>query len=353
MASIHVTQTGYFRVVWREDGKQRQKNFKTKSEAKKFAALMELAPEQKAKKLTVRDVLQDYLQRVTPTKRGARTEALRIGRLMHQPMAEKVVAELSVRDIELFIAERSREGSSKYTSKKISPATIIRELSTLRAVLNEAVRRGIITKNVVSMAKMPKQDPHRERVATDEDIQKLFAASGWDGESVPASDIQLVMCLFMLACRTGMRSGEMLRIQESWIDGKVIHLPREATKTDSRRDVAVGKEAMKYLQLILAMGERPIICGGMSDQTRDVLWRRIRDRAGLGPLLDSEGRVIKEGLNFHDSRATFATWAASPDPETKMPRLDVLALARQTGHKDLRMLQRYYRASAEEVADRL
>ena len=50
---------------------------------------------------------------------------------------------------------------------------------------------------------------------------------------------------------------------------------------------------------------------------------------------------------------TAATWAASPDPETGAPRLDVLALARQTGHKDLKMLQRYYRASAEEIAKRL
>ena len=49
---------------------------------------------------------------------------------------------------------------------------------------------------------------------------------------------------------------------------------------------------------------------------------------GLGPELDSAGRVIREGLNFHDSRATFATWAASPDPKTGVPRLDLLSLAR-------------------------
>ena len=77
------------------------------------------------------------------------------------------------------------------------------------------------------------------------------------------------------------------------------------------------------------------------------MWRKIRDRAGLGPELDSAGRVIREGLNFHDSRATFATWAASPDPKTGAPRLDLLSLARQTGHK------RYYRPKSEDIAKRL
>lgn len=95
-----------------------------------------------------------------------------------------------------------------------------------------------------------------------------------------------------------------------------------------------------------------IFCS-LSNGNRDALFRKVRDRAGLGPVLDSHGNVIKEGLNFHDGRATFATWAASPDPKTGAPRLDVLALARQTGHKNLKMLQRYYRESAENIAKRL
>ena len=51
--------------------------------------------------------------------------------------------------------------------------------------------------------------------------------------------------------------------------------------------------------------------GGLNDHNRDTLFRKVRDRAGLGPEYDSQNRLIKEGLNFHDGRATFATWAAS------------------------------------------
>lgn len=75
--------------------------------------------------------------------------------------------------------------------------------------------------------------------------------------------------------------------------------------------------------------------------------------ADLGPKRDKNGLLLEEGLNFHDSRATFATWAASIDPVTNKPRLDVLALAKQTGHRDLAMLQRYYRANSSVIAGRL
>lgn len=48
-----------------------------------------------------------------------------------------------------------------------------------------------------------------------------------------------------------------------------------------------------------------------------------------------------------------ATWAASPEPKTGAPRLDLLSLARQTGHKNLKMLQRYYRPKSEDIVKRL
>ena len=212
---------------------------------------------------------------------------------------------------------------------------------------------GLIGSNPCTGVELPRPPEHRERVASDEDIEKLLVASGWDGDSVPATGVQLVIAAFLFACKTGMRSGEILRIEEAWIDGAVIHLPHEVTKTDSRRDVALSSEALRIINLVRELRDRPQIFGALCDKTRDALWRKIRDRAGLGPELDSQGRVIREGLNFHDSRATFATWAASPDPKTGVPRLDLLSLARQTGHKNLKMLQCYYRPKSEDIAKRL
>ena len=186
-------------------------------------------------------------------------------------------------------------------------------------------------------------------MASDEDIEKLTICSGWDGTSVPATLVQLTMAAFLFACRTGMRSGEILNLDEAWIDGNVIHLPKEVTKTNTKRDVALSKEALRILDLVRERGCHPFIFGDLSAATKDVLWRRIRDRAGLGPVVDSRGIVIREGLNFHDSRATFATWAASPDPATGAPRLEVMALARQTGPS----LSKYFLIANQEGTEKI
>lgn len=69
-------------------------------------------------------------------------------------------------------------------------------------------------------------------------------------------------------------------------------------------------------------------------------------------MRDSQGRLIEQALHFHDGRATFCTWAASPG-EDGAPRLDVMSLARQTGHRSVKMLMRYYRPDVSTFADRL
>ena len=71
----------------------------------------------------------------------------------------------------------------------------------------------------------------------------------------------------------------------------------------------------------------------MSARNLDANFRKYRERAGV------------EGITFHDTRHLAITRLSK--------RLDVLALARMTGHRDLKQLQRYYNESAEELAGRL
>lgn len=352
MASVHKMTNGRYRVLWREEGRQRQKNFQSAAEAKRFAATLELSPEKKSSRISVGDWLAAYRDTVSIRKKGSKQEVLRIERFRQRPFASIKLSEISTADLQRYFDDRLEEPSQKFVGT-LAPATAHKELQTLSVIFNRAVSQGLIPKNPCVGVTLPKAAEHRERTASAEEIEMLLAASGWDGKTVPLTNMALTIAAFIFACKTGMRSGEILRIEESWIDGCVIHIPHEATKTDSRRDVALSSEALRILNLVRERGEMPLIFGGVSDATRDVLFRKVRDRAGLGPVIDSEGRIIKEGLNFHDSRATFATWAASPDPKTGAPRLDVLALARQTGHKNLKMLQRYYRASAEDIAKRL
>lgn len=279
---------------------------------------------------------------------------LRIDSFKRRDLANLRLSELPPKAFQNYIEERLKESSD--CGKPISPSTVRREFTVIRAAINWGKNQGYITNNPTLGVKLPKEPEHRERIASSEDIAKLLFVCDWDGKSIPKNTQQLVILAFLFACRTGMRSGEIIQLEECWVEGNVIHLPKEVTKTRSKRDVALTTTALKLLNLASGtqLGtKKPTVFYPLNDSLRDALWRKIRDKADLSPVLDSKGNVVKEGLHFHDSRATFATWAASPDPRTGAPRLDVLALARQTGHHDLSMLQRYYRASAVEIADRL
>jgi putative integrase/recombinase len=342
MASISKTPSGTYAVSYRVNGKQTKRTFKDKKLALRFRDVVDMDPSVKSTRVTVGELMLAYRDKMSAKKRGARAEGLRLTALARRTFASIRLDKVTHRDLQAFVDERTTE---------VAPATVVREVATLSAVFAWAKSQDLILESPTRGLVLPRPPEHRERVASDEDIEKLLAASGWDGKSPPCNNMQTVIAAFLFSCRTGMRAGEILQLEVSWIDGCVIHLPASATKTATRRDVALGKDALRLLALVKEANGNDLF--QMRSGLRDALFRKVRDRAGLGPVLDSHGNVIKEGLHFHDGRATFATWAASPDPETGAPRLDVMALSRQTGHRDLKMLMRYYRATAQEIAKRL
>lgn len=360
MPSISKTKNNTYIVQYYEFGRKRNKTFKTKAEAKRFVALLELGKTESSSSLKFSDIIIDYKNNISNKKRGSRWEIVRLNALLKQPLANIRLSDLNPRMFQSYIESRTK--AKTQTGGFVSGATIRREFTLIRSVLARAVKNGYIKENPARDLELPPDSEHRERVASDEDLEKLKIASGWDGVSVPENSMQLTILAFFFACRTGMRSGEILKLERSWISGNVIHLPKEATKTRASRNVSLGPAARKYLDLadqyVRAIAEQkklaklPVRFFPLEDSARDALFRKVRDRAGLGAVRDSQGRIIKEGLNFHDSRATFATWAASPK-KTGGHKLELLDLARQTGHKNLKMLQRYYRATGEEIAQRI
>lgn len=234
----------------------------------------------------------------------------------------------------------------------VKESTVARQLNYLRAFFKWAISQGYASTNPCKVSNELKESPHRERVATHEELQLLQDVAKWhEGEPLRHNRIQIVCASFLLACLTGMRASEMYQIERSWIHGDSLHIPADATKTRKARTVALCSRAQNILQAVCELGYEPTIWG-MDPPLRDAYWRRLRDNAGLGAVKDSKGRTLIEGLTFHDGRATFCTWAASPGPDGN-PRLDVMALARQTGHTTFKMLMKYYRPSISDVAKRL
>ncbi len=88
----------------------------------------------------------------------------------------------------------------------------------------------------------------------------------------------------------------------------------------------LSSEAVRLIQVLPDQGQ----LFDMSSADLDAAWRNVRDRAGI------------EGLTFHDSRHSAVTQLSK--------KLDVLALARMIGHRDIKQLMVYYNAPASELA---
>jgi integrase len=141
--------------------------------------------------------------------------------------------------------------------------------------------------------------------------------------------MEQVAYAWLIALRTALRASEVRSITPASVDlvGRVVRLEHHKTShlTGRARTVPISKQAARLIALCPAL---PVSAGSL-----DALFRKARDSAGLA------------GFTFHDSRATALTLLSK--------RVDVLTLARISGHRDLNQLQVYYRESAASIAARL
>jgi integrase len=139
--------------------------------------------------------------------------------------------------------------------------------------------------------------------------------------------------LVRLALLTAMRRGELLALEWQHVDlmRRVAVLPM--TKNGDARSVPLSSEAVALLGT-LASSARP----GRVFPTTAMALRKAFERA-------CERANIRD-LHFHDLRHTATTRMSALLP-------NVIELAAVTGHRDLRMLQRYYHPRAEDLARKL
>ena len=118
MPSVSKTQYGTYRVLWYSGRSKKQKTFRTKTEAKKFAAALELSPEEKSSHIFLGDLLIEYRDKVTRNKKGQREETYRINRLLKTTIAQKMISDITVKDINDCIEVRLREDVRFFVSRR-------------------------------------------------------------------------------------------------------------------------------------------------------------------------------------------------------------------------------------------
>lgn len=334
MATINKRGEAQWQAKIRRAGhKAISQTFETYEAAKAWADVTEgkisgreYVDKEKEQRAKLRDLLTRYQDEITPTKKGARQERVRIGQWLAEPMADWSLAAVQSTDIAEWRRRREAEGKA--------PSTIANSMNLLSAVFKVAISEwGYRVTNPVTGVRRPKARPARwATLSADEEASLLDACR--QGPS------WLVWCV-RVALATAMRAAEIRRLHWDHIHHSHIHLPEVKSTTDEERSrdvplTSAGLAVIEELQATLPRRLDGWVFGppDTSDGiTKDMLSQAFRDAAAKAEI----------SITFHDLRHVATTRLAPL-------HRDVLELAATTGHKTLNVLKRYYNPAPEDRA---
>jgi len=275
--------------------------------------------------VTFGGVAEDWLRRVEKRARAFETERIATTKYLIPTFGKTGLKQLSTSDINRWIAERRDVAKA---------STVQRQFNTLRAILNDAVRSGLIEKAPTLNADPIRGAVARQRFLTVEELVSLLAIAEKHADWLPD--------LILWAVHSGMRKGEIQVLK--WSD--VRELGPERVLIDVRHSKS-GKPRMvvttKTMREILERQKGRRIVGDsrifpISKMTLRRRWEAARASAGL------------QDVTIHDLRRTHTTHAAASG-------VDLRTLAGRIGHADLTMIERVYAqvvgSAAEEAAERI
>jgi len=321
--------------TWRAEtsykGERITATFSSKTEAKEWANRKEIEIKsyrsgQLGKLKTVGDAFQKYADEVSIKKRGARWEKIRLTALQRANIADVRLSDLQPADIASWRDNRLTE---------VSQASVRREMGLMGSVFNICCREwNWLAENPISTVKRPKDSKARFRRISDAEIAAITTATNYKNGTTIKRKTQLVGAFFLLAIETGMRLGEICSIEASNVYLDKSYLRLLETKNNDARAVGLSKKAVVIMRDILAAGIA-ITAGEAS-----TLFRKVRDK-----ITDDENDIDIVDLKFHDTRHEGTTRLAK--------KLDILDLAKQIGHRELKSLMIYYNPTPEEIAAQL
>lgn len=307
------------------------KTFPSKDEAAAWTAEIEANLANGATKRTLlsaktsmSELIDRYLDEVTPRKKSADTEKYHIRVIQRSQLAKYTVGTLTPDAVRTYRDDRL---------KKVSPSTVNRELNILHHMIEFARKEWGVSGGVnpVSDVQRPKNPPPRDRrLASNEETALLAACDESRGGYLRG--------VVELAIETGMRQAEMVALDWSQVDipRRTIRLLEGTTKNGEGRGVPLSTKAVAVLRRHAVNPEDMAgrVFKGVTAEALKRAFIRACDRAKL------------ENFHFHDLRHE----AVSRLFEKGLNQMEVSSVS---GHKDLRMLKRYTHLDASKLAAKL
>jgi integrase len=327
MASFRKNARGKWEAQIARKGVRKGGTFDTKAEAVKWANQIEneiLGGKKGSVDKTFGDLLEKYKVDVVPSKGAPEIEVKRVRRILGDDIAKVKLRDLSAKQIAEWRDERSKE---------VAAATVIRDMSTMSAAMTIAVKEWKwLDHNPFKDVKWPKPPPGLDRRITESEIERILFCAGYQEDEKPESVRARTAAAFLLAIETAMRAGEIaeLTMENIFLEEKYLKLRTRDADGYNKRNVPLSPEAIR---IIKQMGVEEGLLFGLTAQQISATFQRLKNLCSIN------------GLNFHTSRHEAITRLAA--------KLDVLDLARMTGHKNLNQLRTYYNATASQIAEKL
>lgn len=310
------------------------KTFINRADAELWGATMEsemgrglFVDRREAESTSLLEALERYEKEVSVLKDGYETEKFRIGSWKRLAIAKRSLASLQGKDFAKFRDERL---------KTVKASTVQKDLAVISHLFNTARKEwGLGVTNPIENIKIPTADNSRERRLVGGEEERLLEAMC--SPNGTASNIWMKP-LVQLAIETAARQSELLALK--WVDvdllkgvarlkGKERADGNTRTKNkDKHRDVPLSSRARELLNSMPRS-----INGYVFPTTANAVklsFSRACKRASI------------ENLHFHDLRHEGTSRLAE--------KLSIQTLMKVTGHKDTRMLGRYYHPEMEKVA---
>lgn len=283
-------------------------------------------PLEEAEVSTFASYAKAWLQRKKPTLKGYGVTNGHITSALNPTFGKKALNAITPEDISRWIGKQRAN---------LKPATVQRQLSTLNAILNDAVRNGSLDRNPALRADRVKGIEPRQRFVTDEEWQKILRTADkietdqeQKKERTPQQKRGWLRHYIVWAYNSGMRRSEILgltwqQVRKVAEDHTVIEVV--ATKTGRPRFVTCTEEMNSALTALKKLdrvdGDLRLFPVSLTTLKRSLtkLWKAT----GLADV------------RLHDLRRTHATilMQKNIDPRTVAGRL---------GHSGTAMLARHY-----------
>lgn len=241
---------------------------------------------------------------------------------------KKALEAISVTEVNAWVAKQ------RATMK---PATVQRQRNTLNAILNDAVRNGILSTNPVRLADPIRGIESRQRFLDAGELKTLLervdaieAEENDNAEKRPRERRGWLRNFVLWSINTGMRRQEILNLRWSDI--------RELDDNSTLVDVGTLKGG----------SQRMLRCNGAMNAILDAM-RKLERKEGDNRVFPVSAMTVRRKLHklfkatgisdirLHDLRRTHATALVHAG-------IDIRSVSQRLGHKDTKMLMKVYAA---------